>query len=348
MNINNHQSVIGNHYISKKNIFIYTRGRRVDSLVQRMTLGKLKTSNRIEKPTTMDSTSSSSSVLSAVSGNYPIVRRRISKACNYCRQRKIKCNGNTPCLNCKNHQIECTYSKTIRKKKKQTTKKLTLQDLEKRMNKMDQKFDLLNEQLSTVLNILADNKLGLKNHGSKSNKVKQEQIDESASITSSDEDEEDNYEDEELEDDEDILDEHPDEAYEEQEDHDEFIHQQQPQLPQHNYLSPLSNSSHSESVSSNDSNDFNYNYVDSSANGLNNFNTQGFDASIVPTLGGSYTLDNAYDNMNLGNMGTVTSSNGNGAFEFNNLDSKLNGYLYSEVPIVLNGSQLDNNDHAFS
>lgn len=145
---------------------------------------KLK-SHKIEKPEAIDDNMNNSDT-------YPIVRRRISKACNYCRQRKIKCNGNSPCLNCKNHQIECTYSKTIRKKKKPTTKKLTLQDLEKRMNKMDSKFELLNDKLTSILSILSKN--NLTEDTSKS--INNNESIMSSEDEESEEDEEEDYEDE--------------------------------------------------------------------------------------------------------------------------------------------------------
>jgi hypothetical protein len=96
-------------------------------------------SKNIEKPNNSDSSS---------------LRRRIPKACNYCRQRKIKCNGDSPCLNCVNHKIDCVYSKTVRKRKRQQVKKLSLQDLNKRANKLDQKFEILSNQMSKILALL--------------------------------------------------------------------------------------------------------------------------------------------------------------------------------------------------
>ena len=41
-------------------------------------------------------------------------RRRITQACDYCRSKKIKCEGCVPCMNCKNHNVTCTY--TVEKK----------------------------------------------------------------------------------------------------------------------------------------------------------------------------------------------------------------------------------------
>lgn len=36
--------------------------------------------------------------------------RYISIACNECKRRKIKCNGNTPCQRCGNLNLECLYA----------------------------------------------------------------------------------------------------------------------------------------------------------------------------------------------------------------------------------------------
>jgi hypothetical protein len=94
-----------------------------------------------------------------VETDHAMTRRRISKACNYCRQRKIKCNGTSPCTNCQNHGIDCIYTKTIRKKKRPMVKKLTMNELEKRVNKLDEKVDTMNEALLSILQILKKNKL---------------------------------------------------------------------------------------------------------------------------------------------------------------------------------------------
>ncbi|SCU87479.1 LAMI_0D06216g1_1 [Lachancea mirantina] len=37
-------------------------------------------------------------------------RTKVSKACNNCRRRKIKCTGGQPCLNCQTYQCTCTYA----------------------------------------------------------------------------------------------------------------------------------------------------------------------------------------------------------------------------------------------
>ncbi|CCH41231.1 hypothetical protein BN7_768 [Wickerhamomyces ciferrii] len=181
--------------------------------------------SRYQRQKQTSSSSSTTSPTMSDTGNesYPTIRRRISKACNYCRQRKIKCNGSSPCLNCKNHHIECAYSKTIRKKKKTTTKKLTLQELEKRVNKMDQKFDLLNDKVSMILELLSKNGIKQHSHNHKESEIKQVEQATTSELVSSDEEYE---EDEELE----------------QEDHEHVL----------SPLSEYSQSTNSDSISSNE------------------------------------------------------------------------------------------------
>ena len=64
--------------------------------------------------------------------NYPIIiviirsktypqkkRTRISKACEYCRKKKVKCNGCQPCLNClQSNNGDCEYAVNDEKKPK--------------------------------------------------------------------------------------------------------------------------------------------------------------------------------------------------------------------------------------
>lgn len=43
---------------------------------------------------------------------------KISKACEPCRRRKIRCNGDIPCLNCRRHPEQCTYRQKARIRKR--------------------------------------------------------------------------------------------------------------------------------------------------------------------------------------------------------------------------------------
>ncbi|KAI5951290.1 hypothetical protein KGF54_004364 [Candida jiufengensis] len=38
-------------------------------------------------------------------------RKKVSRACDVCKRRKMKCDGKSPCLYCQNKQLKCAYSK---------------------------------------------------------------------------------------------------------------------------------------------------------------------------------------------------------------------------------------------
>ena len=70
----------------------------------------------------------------STAGNVP-KRKKVSKACDSCRRRKIKCTGTQPCMNCQLHQCACifsnngtssTTSSSINKKNQDKTKAVRL------------------------------------------------------------------------------------------------------------------------------------------------------------------------------------------------------------------------------
>lgn len=63
-------------------------------------------------------------------------RDRVAKACEYCRKKKIKCNGQTPCSNCKG---ECLYLVNERKPRKRVTKPKaeSVQALDDRLGRLE-------------------------------------------------------------------------------------------------------------------------------------------------------------------------------------------------------------------
>ncbi|CAM9944970.1 unnamed protein product, partial [Ectocarpus fasciculatus] len=41
-------------------------------------------------------------------------RKKIRRACDYCTQKKVRCDGTPPCRQCQRRQIECTFSPCAR------------------------------------------------------------------------------------------------------------------------------------------------------------------------------------------------------------------------------------------
>lgn len=70
-------------------------------------------------------------------------RRRVSKACDSCRSKKIKCNGEQTCSNCLKYGCPCTYTHTIKKRKPASTRVSNRKLL-----------DNLSSRLSTLENLL--------------------------------------------------------------------------------------------------------------------------------------------------------------------------------------------------
>lgn len=79
-------------------------------------------------------------------------RLRTKTACDYCRKRKSKCNGENPCSNCLTHSKDCTYTVVPKVRKKRVSKSLS--------NSKDKKHNPnsiqgLNSRLSTLEGLLS-------------------------------------------------------------------------------------------------------------------------------------------------------------------------------------------------
>ncbi|CAJ0885110.1 2797_t:CDS:2 [Entrophospora sp. SA101] len=62
-------------------------------------------------------------------------RQRVSKACDSCRRKKVKCDGiQSVCGNCKAFNLECTYNDTT---KKRGPPKGYIEAIETRLHKME-------------------------------------------------------------------------------------------------------------------------------------------------------------------------------------------------------------------
>lgn len=45
----------------------------------------------------------------------PVKRRRVTRACDECRKKKVKCDGKQPCIHCTVYNYECTYNQPTRR-----------------------------------------------------------------------------------------------------------------------------------------------------------------------------------------------------------------------------------------
>lgn len=76
-------------------------------------------------------------------------RRRIARACDMCRKKKIKCDGNTPaCSNCLNYKTECIFTQ-VEKKRNPPKGAKYIEGLENRLGRMESLLKLsgiLNEE----------------------------------------------------------------------------------------------------------------------------------------------------------------------------------------------------------
>ncbi|KAK9459093.1 fungal-specific transcription factor domain-containing protein [Lipomyces oligophaga] len=65
-------------------------------------------------------------------------RRRIARACDWCRKKKIKCDGKLPaCANCLNYKTECIFTYTEKKRNPPKNVKY-IENLESRLQKMEE------------------------------------------------------------------------------------------------------------------------------------------------------------------------------------------------------------------
>ncbi|RAH49310.1 putative C6 transcription factor [Aspergillus brunneoviolaceus CBS 621.78] len=85
-------------------------------------------------------------------GANPRKRRRkyIAKACNECKRRKIKCNGETPCQRCGRQRIDCIYDKPPRHTDGESDQQVYLEQLCKQMSAMQEQIETLSAAVTTL------------------------------------------------------------------------------------------------------------------------------------------------------------------------------------------------------
>ncbi|SCU93500.1 LAFA_0F16732g1_1 [Lachancea sp. 'fantastica'] len=83
------------------------------------------------------------------------LRRRVSKACDACRTKKIKCDGDEPCFNCAKSSCSCTYSHVAKKRLKPPTRvsnRKILADLSQRLSKLENILSQIRDEACTTNN----------------------------------------------------------------------------------------------------------------------------------------------------------------------------------------------------
>ncbi|EJS42438.1 stb4p [Saccharomyces arboricola H-6] len=81
-------------------------------------------------------------------------RLRVQKACEICKKRKVKCDGNKPCSNCSKHQKECLYDfKATNRRKRRRPATLLTQNINKEYTEINEAFckDVLNKSNTSVI-----------------------------------------------------------------------------------------------------------------------------------------------------------------------------------------------------
>ncbi|AOA63686.1 Putative transcription factor [Komagataella phaffii CBS 7435] len=75
-------------------------------------------------------------------------RQRVAKACDYCRSKKVRCDGEQPCNNCISCKTSCTYNHV---KKRRTTDKKSSPKRSKEVDDRLERLELMIESLVTQL-----------------------------------------------------------------------------------------------------------------------------------------------------------------------------------------------------
>ncbi|CAH2351193.1 hypothetical protein CLIB1423_03S00958 [[Candida] railenensis] len=78
-------------------------------------------------------------------------RKRVTTACEFCRRRKVKCDGNNPCINCTQNRIQCHYAVVppVKKLSKPATKKKASHG--QRLQTIDERLEKLENLLSSFI-----------------------------------------------------------------------------------------------------------------------------------------------------------------------------------------------------
>lgn len=113
-----------------------------------------KSEKRIGKMTAIGNIDDALPTNTAASNENSKTRLRVQKACELCKKRKVKCDGNKPCLNCSKHQKECRYDFKVtnrRRRRRQATS--PIQNVNKEYTEADGVFS---RDISASVNVPSD------------------------------------------------------------------------------------------------------------------------------------------------------------------------------------------------
>ncbi|CAD6499345.1 BgTH12-03475, partial [Blumeria graminis f. sp. triticale] len=74
----------------------------------------------------------------------PPKRRRISRACDVCRKRKVKCDGKQPCTHCMSNNLVCTYNRPSNRQKRLSLKEFEV--MKRRLREVETLIDSFTEK----------------------------------------------------------------------------------------------------------------------------------------------------------------------------------------------------------
>lgn len=78
------------------------------------------------------------------------LRKRVTKACDSCRTKKIKCDGQEPCVHCTRYGCPCTYTHVVRRRRAPSTRvsnRKILSDLSSRISKLEELLVQIRDQV---------------------------------------------------------------------------------------------------------------------------------------------------------------------------------------------------------
>ncbi|CAI4921154.1 BTE_HP_G0179950.mRNA.1.CDS.1 [Saccharomyces cerevisiae] len=133
--------------------FFLARSRQIDR-----TWAHTNRKERFREMTAIGNTDDALDTSTAASKENGKGRLRVQKACELCKKRKVKCDGNNPCLNCSKQQKECRYDfKATNRKRRRRQVASAVRDVSKTYAETSESFprDLLSKS-NIIINAPSD------------------------------------------------------------------------------------------------------------------------------------------------------------------------------------------------